>query len=81
MNGMKITAGAVGVAILAGTGWFYKRADGREAPAYRTATIERGRPCDTGSSRRVERVPNTSAWAAPAGPPDCNRRARLRLLR
>ena len=42
MNKMKITAAAVGVTILAGTGWFYKRADGREAPAYRTATIQRG---------------------------------------
>jgi HlyD family secretion protein len=30
------------VIILAGTGWFYKRADGKEAPAYRTATIQRG---------------------------------------
>src|SRR5256714_9275933 len=38
----KITAAAVGVIILAGTGWFYKRADGSEAPVYRTATIERG---------------------------------------
>ena len=28
--------------ILAGTGWFYERADGKEAPAYRTATIQRG---------------------------------------
>ena len=42
MNGMKITAAAACVAILAGTGWFYKRADGREAPAWRIATIERG---------------------------------------
>jgi len=42
MNKMKIAAVAVGVIILAGTGWFYKRADGREAPAYRTATIQRG---------------------------------------
>ena len=42
MNRTKITAAAVGVAILAGTGWFYKRADGREAPAWRTATIQRG---------------------------------------
>ena len=42
MNSTKITAAAVGVAILAGTGWFYRRADGREAPAYRTATIQRG---------------------------------------
>lgn len=42
MNKMKTTAVAVGVIILAGTGWFYKRADGKEAPAYRTATIQRG---------------------------------------
>ena len=41
MNRPKITAAAVGVAILAGTGWFYSRADGREAPIYRTATIQR----------------------------------------
>src|SRR5690242_6361057 len=42
MEKMKITAVAVGVIILGGTGWFYKRADGKEAPAFRTATIERG---------------------------------------
>jgi HlyD family secretion protein len=42
MNKIKITAAAVGVIILAGTGWFYKRADGKAAPAYRTATIQRG---------------------------------------
>ena len=42
MNKMKTAATAVGVIILAGTGWFYNRADGKEAPAYRTATIERG---------------------------------------
>ena len=42
MKKMKITAAAVGVIILAGTGWFYKRADGSEAPAYRIATIQRG---------------------------------------
>jgi HlyD family secretion protein len=42
MNKMKTTAAAIGVIILAGTGWFYKRADGKEAPAYRTATIQRG---------------------------------------
>ena len=39
---MKITAVAIGVIILAGSGWFYKRADGSEAPIYRIATIERG---------------------------------------
>lgn len=42
MNKMKITAVTVSVIILAGTGWFYKRADGKEAPAYRIATIQRG---------------------------------------
>ena len=42
MSKIKITAAAVGVIILAGTGWFYKRADGSEAPIYRTATIQRG---------------------------------------
>ncbi len=42
MKKMKITAVAIGVIILAGSGWFYKRADGSEAPIYRIATIERG---------------------------------------
>ena len=42
MKKIKITAIAVGVIILVGTGWFYKRADGSEAPIYRTATIQRG---------------------------------------
>jgi HlyD family secretion protein len=42
MNKMKTAAAAVGVIILAGTGWFYNRADGKETPAYRTATIQRG---------------------------------------
>jgi HlyD family secretion protein len=40
---MKITATVFGaILLLAGTGWFYKRADGGGAPIYRTATIERG---------------------------------------
>jgi len=42
VNKIKITAAALGVIILAGTGWFYKRADGKEVAAYRTATIQRG---------------------------------------
>jgi HlyD family secretion protein len=42
MNKIKITAAALGVTILAGTGWLYKRADGSEATIYRTATIQRG---------------------------------------
>ena len=33
VNATKITATAAAIAILTGTGWFYKRADGREAPA------------------------------------------------
>ena len=33
---------AVALAILTLAGWFYKRADGSEAPIYRIATIERG---------------------------------------
>ncbi len=36
------TIAAVGVIILAVSGWFYKRDDGSEAPIYRTATIQRG---------------------------------------
>jgi HlyD family secretion protein len=42
MNKIKITAAALGVTVLAGTGWFYNRVDGSEAPIYRTATIQRG---------------------------------------
>ena len=39
---LKLTGIAVAAIILAGSGWIYKRADGKEAPAYRTATIQRG---------------------------------------
>jgi HlyD family secretion protein len=39
---LKLTGIAVAAIILAGTTWFYKRADGSEAPIYRTATIQRG---------------------------------------
>jgi HlyD family secretion protein len=42
MTKLKITAAAIAAIILAGTGWFYKRADGSEAPVYRLGTIERG---------------------------------------
>ena len=42
MTKIRIAALAVGAIILTGTGWFYKRADGSEAPIYRTATIQRG---------------------------------------
>ena len=50
MNKIQLTGVALGVAILAGTGWFYKRADGSEAPIYRTSTIERGSVKPTVSS-------------------------------
>lgn len=39
---LKFTGIAVAAIILAGTGWFYKRPDGTEAPVYRLATIQRG---------------------------------------
>src|SRR3954470_9006270 len=38
----KLTAIAGAAIIVAGTGWFYKRADGGEAATYRIATIQRG---------------------------------------
>jgi HlyD family secretion protein len=41
MNKIKFTAVTVAVAMLGGTTWLYRRADGKEAPAYRTAPIER----------------------------------------
>jgi HlyD family secretion protein len=42
MNKLKITAGTTALLLLGGTGWLYKRAEGKEAPAYRTVTIARG---------------------------------------
>jgi len=42
MTRLKITAAAIVAIILAGTAWFHKRADGSEAPVYRSATIQRG---------------------------------------
>lgn len=41
MSKIKITAVATAVILLGGTTWFYKRADGKEAPAYKTAAIAR----------------------------------------
>ncbi len=41
MNKLKITSAAIALAMLGGTTWFYRRADGSERPAYRTAAIER----------------------------------------
>jgi multidrug efflux pump subunit AcrA (membrane-fusion protein) len=42
MNKLKITAGTTALLLLGGTGWLYKRAEGKEAPAYRTVKIARG---------------------------------------
>jgi HlyD family secretion protein len=42
MNKVKLSAAAVAIAMLGGSVWFYRRADGKEPPAYRTAAIERG---------------------------------------
>jgi HlyD family secretion protein len=41
MNKIKFTTAAVAVAMLGGTGWFYRRADGKEAPTYKTAAVQR----------------------------------------
>ncbi|HMC54713.1 MAG TPA: efflux RND transporter periplasmic adaptor subunit [Gemmatimonadaceae bacterium] len=42
MTRVKILAIATAAAVLAGGGWFYKRANAAEMPAYRFATLERG---------------------------------------
>ena len=42
MKKLKITVAAVALASLGGTAWFYQRADGKEAPQYRTAALTRG---------------------------------------
>src|SRR5687768_14333006 len=41
MNGMRIAGIASAAAALGGGLWFYQRAEAREAPAYRTAAVER----------------------------------------
>jgi len=41
MNTIKFTTAAVAVAMLGGTTWFYRRADGKEAPTYKTAAVQR----------------------------------------
>lgn len=41
MNKIKFTAAAVALAMLAGTTWFYKRADGKEVSVYHTAPVTR----------------------------------------
>lgn len=42
MNKLRITLAAIAVASLGGTAWFYQRADGKEAPTYKTAALTRG---------------------------------------
>jgi len=41
MSKIKTTAALTAVILLGGTAWFYKRADGKEAPAYKTAPVTR----------------------------------------
>jgi len=41
MNKIKVTAATVGLAMLAGTAWFYRRADGKEIPKFNTAPVVR----------------------------------------
>ncbi|HJQ21893.1 MAG TPA: efflux RND transporter periplasmic adaptor subunit [Gemmatimonadaceae bacterium] len=50
MNRIQMAAVAVGVSVLGGSAWMYKRADASEAPAYRFATIERGNLTSTVSA-------------------------------
>src|SRR3954471_14766683 len=47
---LPVLAIAVAATILVATGWLYKRADGSEAPIYRTASLERGSVKPTVSS-------------------------------
>ena len=42
MNKKHLTAAAAGLTLLAGGAWFYRRAEAKEAPAYRFAAVERG---------------------------------------
>jgi HlyD family secretion protein len=42
MNKKQFGAVAVGLTLVAGGAWFYRRAEAKEAPAYRFATVERG---------------------------------------
>ena len=42
MRKLYITAAASGVALLAGGGWFYRRAEAAQRPSYRFAIVERG---------------------------------------
>src|SRR5205823_10477505 len=42
MKTMKLFAIGAGVAVLSGGAWLYRRADAKEAPAYRFATVEHG---------------------------------------
>ena len=42
MTKKQIAAAAAGLTLLAGGAWFYRRAEAKEAPAYRFAAVERG---------------------------------------
>lgn len=42
MRKLHIAAAATGIAVLAGGGWFYRKAEAAQRPNYRFATVERG---------------------------------------
>lgn len=42
MKNIRMTAAAVVLVLGTGTAWFYRRAEAHEAPAYRTAVVQRG---------------------------------------
>jgi HlyD family secretion protein len=50
MTKLKIGIATVALATLGGTAWFYQRADGKEAPAYRTAAVTRSSVTSTVSA-------------------------------
>ena len=41
MNKIKVVAAVVGFAVIGGTTWFYRRAEGKELPTFRTAPVAR----------------------------------------
>jgi HlyD family secretion protein len=41
MNRIKVTAAVVGLAVISGIAWFYRRAEAKGVPAYRTAPVVR----------------------------------------
>src|SRR5262245_51914084 len=50
MKKLKLAAAAIAIAGVSGTTWFYKRAEGKEAPTYKITAITRGSVRSTVSS-------------------------------